>query len=410
MELIGCTSMNKAKGLLILGLSLLAVNGFAKVDYHLNKVENPSADEQDAYDRITAAMDSAVYMYNKYTHLSKHIEVYYNTGVQTADGNYNGTMRFGTGRSYMKVHTAMHEMAHIMGMGTTTEYRNMMDGGVFKGEYTQAKLKEITGDPKAELHGDSQHFWPYGLNYESEVKSEQDLIIHCQVVEAMYQDIFKEKVYMEQAKLVSGQTRTCMGMDSDNSIKMMDCADDATTIRIVEMGENGGSFRFEFGERVLDVPNESTAAGIVLGSYYWNSGAHQKYAMVDAPAGSTGSMYLQNQKSKLFVAVSGEKLVQENMDKNDPSPYTWILLDKNSVVEDSTDAGSAGEDSTGTTDVVDSTVTEPPVTDVDSADGLGVMVRRWSVMPGEVSREKRFDIKGRSYGQHRQKPKYFKLF
>ena len=72
----------------------------------------------------------------------------------------------------------------------------MMDGGVFKGEKAQALLKEIDG-PEAELHGDSQHFWPYGLNYASEVKSEQDLINHARIVEAMYQDIFKEAFYMQ---------------------------------------------------------------------------------------------------------------------------------------------------------------------------------------------------------------------
>ena len=168
-----------------------AGNAFSAVEYTLHKSENPTEDELDAYQRITTVMDSAVYLYNKYTNLSKYINVYYAPGVPTAEASSNGDLRFGKERSYMFVGTAMHEMAHTMGMGTTSEYKAMMDGGVFKGEKAQALLKEIDG-PEAELHGDSQHFWPYGLNYASEVKSEQDLINHARIVEAMYQDIFKE--------------------------------------------------------------------------------------------------------------------------------------------------------------------------------------------------------------------------
>ena len=49
-------------------------------------------------------------------------------------------------------------------------------------------LRELTGDPGAELHGDAQHFWPYGLNYTSEVTSNEDLIRHCVIVDAMQED------------------------------------------------------------------------------------------------------------------------------------------------------------------------------------------------------------------------------
>ena len=60
-------------------------NAFAgNVEYHLNKSANPTQDEQEAYKLITAAMDSAIFLYNKYSDLSKHIEVYYSTGVPTA--------------------------------------------------------------------------------------------------------------------------------------------------------------------------------------------------------------------------------------------------------------------------------------------------------------------------------------
>lgn len=308
-------------------LILLAVDVFAKVDYHLNKSENPTADELEAYELITAAMDSAVNMYNRYTHLSKHIEVHYNTGVQTADASYNGTMRFGSNRSYMRVRTAMHEMGHIMGMGTTDEYRNMLEGGVFKGEKAQAKLKELTGDPDAVLKGDGQHFWPYGLNYDSELHSEEDLIIHCQIVEAMYQDIFKESFYKE-GYLKSLKNEKCMGKTAENTLELMECGGEGTLVKIWAVGDPV-AYRIEFGDRVLDVPNESTAAGVVLSTYYWNGGAHQKYEILSAEgeaiAGESG-VYLRNLKSGLYLTPSGMNVVQAERSGPEEDAF-WLLLD-----------------------------------------------------------------------------------
>ena len=167
----------------VMALAFGAVFAHAEghVTYTLHKSENPTADELDAYERITTVMDSAVYLYNKYTNLRKFINVYYAPGVPTAEASSNGDLRFGSERSYMFVGTAMHEMAHTMGMGTTTDYRNMFKDGVFQGQKAQALLKEIDG-PDAELHGDSQHFWTYGLNCASEVHSEQDLINHARIV------------------------------------------------------------------------------------------------------------------------------------------------------------------------------------------------------------------------------------
>ena len=47
----------------------------------------------------------------------------------------------------------------------------------------------LTGKPDDLVHGDSQHFWPYGLNYASEVKSDADLVGHCKMVVALRRDL-----------------------------------------------------------------------------------------------------------------------------------------------------------------------------------------------------------------------------
>ena len=306
---------------LVAGLCSLA---FAEgsVSYTLHKSENPTADELDAYERITTVMDSAVYIYNKHTNLTKFINVYYAPGVPTAEASSNGDLRFGENRDYMFVGTAMHEMAHTMGMGTTSEYKAMMEGGVFKGEKAQALLKEIDG-PDAELHGDSQHFWPYGINYASEVHSEQDLINHARIVEAMYQDIFKEAFYW-QGHLQNVASGKCMGIADDNGLKLMDCADTATFIKVFSVGEPV-AYRIQLGNRSLDVPNESTAEGVTLSTYGYNGGAHQKMYKEQASDADTTVFYLKIVKSGLYVKAGEESLTQDAK-FGDETAYQWKML------------------------------------------------------------------------------------
>jgi hypothetical protein len=318
----------------IISLFFLLSSAFAgNVEYHLNKSANPTQDEQEAYKLITAAMDSAVFLYNKYSDLSKHIEVYYSTGVPTAEASSNGDLRFGKDRNYMFVGTAMHEMAHTMGMGTTSEYQKMFKDGVFQGEKAQKVLKEIDG-PDAVLKGDSQHFWPYGLNYRSEVKSEQDLINHVKVVNAMYQDIFKEAFYMQGRVKSLLDEKTCMGITSSNALELMSCTDSATFVKIYSIGDNPVTYRIQLGNRVVDIPNESTAEGVVASTYGYNGGAHQRYVFEKAGApraNMTNVYFLKNFKSGLYLQAVGKNVVQNKFVRSassiPQSDFIWQIVE-----------------------------------------------------------------------------------
>jgi hypothetical protein len=163
------------------------------ITYTLSKISNPSTDQADAYTRITKAMDSALSFYNSYTQLSRNLFIVYEPSVATADGNSNGTIRFGSNRSYMVTATAMHEMGHVFGVGTTSNYKNLIVNGVFTGKNATDTLKAMTNDNTAVLKGDVTHFWPYGLNYASEVKSGNDYIYHARIVNAMQKDFYPVK-------------------------------------------------------------------------------------------------------------------------------------------------------------------------------------------------------------------------
>lgn len=299
-------------------------NALAELEYTLHKNANPTADERDAYTRITQVMDKAINYYNTYTSLSKFINVYYSPGVPTAEASSNGDLRFGNDRNYMYEGTAMHEIAHTLGMGTTAEYRAMFKDGVFQGKEAQALLREIDG-PNAVLKGDNQHFWPYGINYRSEVRSEQDLINHCRIVEAMYHDIFKEAFYKE-GRIKSVSSNKCMGITSSNTLELMDCSNQATFVKIFSVGENPVSFRIELGKRVVDIPNESTAAGIKASTYGYNGGAHQKYLIENAQNG----IVLRNLKSRHCLQAVGNDIYQNPLSNNNNS-FIWQIVENSNV-------------------------------------------------------------------------------
>jgi len=113
--------------------------------------------------------------------------------VETADGNINGSMRFGMNTTYMDYRTAMHEIGHTVGIGQASNWGTFLSGGLFTGTHAAAQLKAINAKLSTPLytdvHADTQHFWPYGINQQSEVKGEADLIAHCQMVVAIRQDL-----------------------------------------------------------------------------------------------------------------------------------------------------------------------------------------------------------------------------
>lgn len=161
--------------------------GSGKVTYTLARATNPTADQQEAYNLITAAMDLAVKNYNCYTNLSRQLNISYNPSVATADGSTNGSIRFGS-RASMHHVTAMHEIAHVFGVGAD-KFKTLVSNGIYNGPRATAKVREISGVATDQLKSDGTHFWPHGLNYVSEWKNQQDLINHCAVVQAIVADL-----------------------------------------------------------------------------------------------------------------------------------------------------------------------------------------------------------------------------
>jgi hypothetical protein len=169
----------------LIAVAVLAASvASAAIQWTLQKAANPTADQQDAYTRIEAAMRLGVARYALYSNATKTIRVYYATGVPTAEANYNGDLRFGASRSYMTERTAMHEIAHTLGVGQTKAF----DQKCASGNWTTAlPLLRSWDGANAKINCGGGHFWPYGLNYETEW-SETNGNRHVMMVQAMIND------------------------------------------------------------------------------------------------------------------------------------------------------------------------------------------------------------------------------
>ena len=157
----------------------------AAISYKLQRATNPTTEQTQAYAKIDDAMKLAVARSNKLTkRANKNITVSYVPGVETADGNFNGNIRFGSNKSYMNERTALHEIAHTLGVGQTKAFDQKCASGNWP---TALPLLRSWDGPDAKINCGGGHFWPYGLNYDREW-SERDGDRHCLLVDAMLAD------------------------------------------------------------------------------------------------------------------------------------------------------------------------------------------------------------------------------
>jgi hypothetical protein len=157
----------------------------ATVTWRLQKGSNPTADQIDAYTRIENAMRLAVKRHAKFNvHSNKAITVQYVPSVATADGNYNGNLRFGSNRAFMNERTALHEIAHALGVGQTKAFDAKCKANSWN---SATKLLHSFDGQNAKINCGGGHFWPYGLNYDKEM-SETNANRHCQMLDAMLAD------------------------------------------------------------------------------------------------------------------------------------------------------------------------------------------------------------------------------
>lgn|GEM_PF-5821496 len=203
-------------------------------------------DPNDAYkiNTIADAMDGACMLYNSAGVFDKHetVESVPSEWVPTADAGYGGTIRFG-GSWNRRV--AIHEMSHTLGTGTTGEWGGLMYDGFWHGAYADLQIKAFDG-PDARLWGDSQHYWPYGENQDSEWSPENERRT-ASIVAALRRDMnlsgVRNTVYATD--VVDGTYRLTPRLAPNSAIEVAN-GDASTPLNVrAYSGAQGQKFRLE---------------------------------------------------------------------------------------------------------------------------------------------------------------------
>ncbi|MGC4033469.1 MAG: hypothetical protein QM754_17405 [Tepidisphaeraceae bacterium] len=146
--------------------------------------------DQARKDAAIAAMTAVLARFNAYGNFTLNndgnVEVNYNSGVATADANYNTQIRFGG--TYPAERVAQHELNHWLGSGTISQWTNNFTNGVWTGPKLDAIIKMLDGDD-AVIKKSGVHFYPYGLNYDTEVINSNIIPANVAVMYAMRQDM-----------------------------------------------------------------------------------------------------------------------------------------------------------------------------------------------------------------------------
>lgn len=150
----------KKLSVLLCSVPLLVSSVFADITYTLH-INNASSTIQN---EIKSYISQAVNHYNTVGSFNKHLNIYYDVNVPTANASSNGNLTFGGSRS---TPTALHEIAHTLGVGTIGAWASNLSGGVWTGQYGAQQIQAFDGNG-AKINGDKWHFWPYGINYVTE--------------------------------------------------------------------------------------------------------------------------------------------------------------------------------------------------------------------------------------------------
>lgn len=109
-----------------------------------------------------AALTAVCNRYNAYGNFgSYNIYGYYSSGIPTAQASYLGSI--GYGGTYPNERVTLHESNHYLGSGTYST----SNGKNYAGPRATAIVEQFEGIGEVINH-DTAHFWPYGMNYDTE--------------------------------------------------------------------------------------------------------------------------------------------------------------------------------------------------------------------------------------------------
>lgn len=148
-------------------------------------------DSQARRDAADASMQAVVNRFNAYGDFNwgsdGYVDVYYNAGVPTANASYYGAITFGG--TWPNERVSQHELNHWLGSGTDGRWYELFNGqGAWTGHKVNQLYAQFDGEG-AVMRQSGVHFYPYGLNYDTEVTDASVYMRNVAIMYAQRQDM-----------------------------------------------------------------------------------------------------------------------------------------------------------------------------------------------------------------------------
>lgn len=153
--------------------------------------------------------------------------------------------------------------------------------------------------------------------------------------------------------------KTCMQPNDEKKLVLGDCADEKSVAIITPLSTN--VYRIDFGDMTVEMPNETTDAGVTAGVYSWNGKEHQK-VVFENQFSNQYRLKMKHSGHYLRSTSDGTRVVQ---DWNDSWEWNqkWRIMKRSEYVP-------AGTDTTAKDTTVRDTTAQ------DSTLSIGLVERR----------------------------------
>lgn len=153
-----------------------------------------------------------------------------------------------------------------------------------------------------------------------QVTSNNPAILECDWIRVWKRNT-EPALKSDKIRLMSLETGLCLQPDG-NGVRLGNCSDESSVAQLVDLG---GVYRVNFGDKVLEIPDESKAEGHNVGLWGWNGKAHQQVFLnkIDGQEGTVVTMQFTH--SGYYAQTNGSRVQQSTLPQS--SAAYWRIYE-----------------------------------------------------------------------------------
>jgi hypothetical protein len=150
--------------------------------------------------------------------------------------------------------------------------------------------------------------------------------------EADWVKVWKRKSALpSQVRLMSVANGKCM-VPSGSAMRLGDCRSPDAMVKLESQG--GSVYRVNFGDQVLEIPNESKEPGVEAGVYTWNGKGHQRMVFEPQTGFDDLVVRIKVQLSGHYLRMHQDSLVLQDWNTSWPWNQNWKIIRNDSELPD----------------------------------------------------------------------------